>query len=104
MSKPLIYIVVPVFNEAPNIAALFEAFSSLDKDLKDDFTISFVLVDDGSSDDTPRIARQAAGSLDLTMLQHEVNKGPGAAFAGRWYANWWPPGTVERLARRRWAA
>lgn len=78
---PRLFVVVPVFNEALNIDALFDAFASLAQELADDFPVSFVLVDDGSSDGTVQIAHQDAGSLDLLVLQHEVNKGPGAAFA-----------------------
>lgn len=78
---PRLFIVVPVFNEALNIDALFDAFRSLANELSSDFSVSFVLVDDGSSDDTAKLAQQAAGSLDLSVLQHDVNKGPGVAFA-----------------------
>lgn len=78
---PRLFVVVPVFNEALNIDALFEAFASLAGELANEFSVSFLLVDDGSSDGTVQIANQAAGALDLLVLQHEVNKGPGAAFA-----------------------
>jgi len=78
---PHIYIIVPVFNEELNIDTLFEAFTSLAQELDNEFSVSFVLVDDGSSDGTVQIAKQASGCLDLLVLQHDVNKGPGAAFA-----------------------
>lgn len=76
-----LYVMVPVFNEAPNIAALNEAFVQLRGELSERFAMRFVLVDDGSSDDTVAIARREAGPLDLVVLQHETNRGPGAAFA-----------------------
>jgi len=72
---------VPVFNEASNIATLFEAFVKLREELKDRFSLQYILVDDGSDDETVVTARQKAGDLDLIMLQHEKNIGPGAAFA-----------------------
>lgn len=78
---PNLYVVVPVFNEAPNMEALFEAFRFLENELSSEYAVSFVLVDDGSSDDTVQCARAAIGSLNLSVLQHEVNKGPGTAFA-----------------------
>lgn len=81
MFMPRLFVVVPVFNEALNIDDLFDAFSALAKELSNAFSVSFILVDDGSSDDTVKLARQSAGNLDLSVLQHEVNKGPGAAFA-----------------------
>lgn len=41
--------------------------------------ISFVFVDDGSTDDTVK-QLQASHRNNLTILTHETNKGPGAAF------------------------
>lgn len=78
---PRLFVVVPVFNEAPNITSLFDAFKSLKQELSDQFPVSFVLVDDGSNDDTVQLAKQNAGELDLQVLLHGTNKGPGAAFA-----------------------
>ena len=72
---------VPVFNEALNIAKLFEAFVKLRAELEGRFSLQYILVDDGSDDETVVTARQKAGALDLIILQHEKNIGPGAAFA-----------------------
>lgn len=74
-----LYIVVPVFNEAPNLARLFEGLRAARAETYD-LDVSVVLVDDGSTDDTPRLARESAGDLDLTVLVHETNRGPGYAF------------------------
>jgi dolichol-phosphate mannosyltransferase len=74
-------IVVPVFNEAPNIPALFAGFRDLQGELASRFAVRYVLVDDGSSDDTVAVARREAAGLDLTVLEHGANRGPGAAFA-----------------------
>lgn len=76
-----LFIVVPVYNEAPNIATLFDAFASLKREFSDQFLVSFILVDDGSMDDTVSLANSAAGGLDLQVLVHENNMGPGAAFS-----------------------
>jgi len=76
-----LYVLVPVFNEAPNIATLCEAFRQLAAELGDRRSLHFVLVDDGSSDGTAEIARREAAGLDLEVLRHESNRGPGAAFA-----------------------
>src|SRR6185295_8533568 len=43
--------------------------------------LSFVVVDDGSVDGTCERLNAAVAGLDLTVLRHEVNRGPGAAFA-----------------------
>lgn len=76
-----VYIVVPVFNEAPNIPTLFGGFRELEAELKARFAVHYVLVDDGSGDETVAIARREAAGLDLTVLEHGANRGPGAAFA-----------------------
>jgi dolichol-phosphate mannosyltransferase len=74
------YVVVPVFNEAPNLKALCDAFRHLQAELGVD-RLQFLLVDDGSTDETVAVARSAAAGLDLEVLAHETNRGPGAAFA-----------------------
>jgi len=76
-----LHVLVPVFNEAPNIPTLNEAFRALAAELSDRFRLSFIIVDDGSTDETVAVARREAAGLELTVLAHEVNKGPGAAFA-----------------------
>jgi dolichol-phosphate mannosyltransferase len=76
-----LFIVVPVFNEEPNIPTLFQAFAQLREELGERLSIQFVLVDDASRDATVAVARREAGALDLVVLQHEENRGPGAAFA-----------------------
>ena len=76
-----LYVVVPAYNEEPNIPALCEAFRELGEELRSRFSLHYILVDDGSTDQTVAVARREAGTLDLVVLQHERNKGPGAAFA-----------------------
>jgi dolichol-phosphate mannosyltransferase len=75
------FIVVPVFNEAPNIPTLCRALESLAGELGGRFAMRFVLVDDGSTDGTVEVARREKGALELVVLAHGENKGPGAAFA-----------------------
>lgn len=74
-----LHIVVPVFNEAPNLARLFEGLHGVVAEAAT-LDVRIVLVDDGSSDGTPQVARSAAGGLDLTVLEHGRNRGPGYAF------------------------
>jgi len=76
-----LHVLVPVFNEAPNIPALNEAFRALAGELGARYRLRFILVDDGSNDDTVAVARREAAGLDLTVLAHGANQGPGAAFA-----------------------
>jgi len=76
-----VHVLVPVYNEAPNVPALCEAFRELRGQLGAAYSLSFLLVDDGSSDGTAALARTQAHGLELEVLAHERNRGPGAAFA-----------------------
>jgi dolichol-phosphate mannosyltransferase len=71
--------IAPVLDEAPNLPRLFDAFREIARD-HDTYECAIVLVDDGSTDGTAETARELGGDLDLTVLRHEVNRGPGAAF------------------------
>jgi dolichol-phosphate mannosyltransferase len=76
------YVISPVFNEADNLPDLLSGWALLAGELPG-YGFWFVLVDDGSSDETGRIAESLAGGkgLRLTVLRHARNRGPGAAFA-----------------------
>jgi dolichol-phosphate mannosyltransferase len=74
-----LYVVVPVFNEAPNLARLLDGLRAVGREAAG-FDFSVVLVDDGSTDETPDLAHELSGELDLTVLQHDTNRGPGHAF------------------------
>src|SRR4051812_14506985 len=76
-----LHVLVPVFNEAPNIPALNRAFRDLAAELGDRYRLRFILVDDGSDDGTAEAARNDGAGLELSVLAHESNRGPGAAFA-----------------------
>jgi dolichol-phosphate mannosyltransferase len=74
-----LYVVVPVLNEAPNLARLFAGLhDAMEEAAEFDFLV--VLVDDGSTDGTADLARELARGLNLTVLVHETNRGPGNAF------------------------
>ena len=75
------FILVPVFNEEPNIPTLFESFRQLSHELSSTLNLQFILIDDGSQDKTVALARSQVSTLCLTVLEHTENKGPGAAFA-----------------------
>ncbi|MBA2385109.1 MAG: glycosyltransferase family 2 protein [Actinobacteria bacterium] len=74
-----LYIVVPVYNEAPNLERLFEGLRAAAREAAE-LDVSVVLVDDGSADGTPDLARALAEDLELTVLTHGTNRGPGYAF------------------------
>ena len=79
--KPLIAAILPTYNEELNAAgvlAVLHATSLLDE---------IILVDDGSSDKTVEILKQAA-AMDVRMqvIQHDHNKGKGQAIFSGWAA------------------
>lgn len=76
----MIYVVFPAYNEEkvirPTLLALARAMRGRDREYR------AVLVDDGSADATvaeaERAAAESGGTLALTVLRHEVNRGLGA--------------------------
>jgi len=58
MQSKTISIVIPIYNEAPNVAPLYENVKSIIKKLPQKFELIFV--DDGSSDDSVKKLRQVA--------------------------------------------
>jgi glycosyltransferase involved in cell wall biosynthesis len=79
--KPLIAAIIPTYNEEINVAGVLEVLhgtSILDE---------VILVDDGSSDRTVEILRQAASSDQrFRIIQHERNSGKGQAIFTGWAA------------------
>lgn len=78
-----LYILIPVLNEAGNLPRLIEGLHLVAATLEKQFNVSVLLVDDGSRDHTSQLAEQLAknAGIQLTVLRHEVNQGPGKAFA-----------------------
>ena len=75
----MIFVVIPVYNEEPNIDGLLEGVRERLEPLGVRYRI--VVVDDGSRDRTAEKCRAASrpGS-EIRVVSHEVNRGPGAAF------------------------
>ncbi|MES2856205.1 MAG: glycosyltransferase family 2 protein [Bdellovibrionota bacterium] len=78
MSK--IFVITPVFNEEENVQNLVQGWRDIKAALPD-YEFVFLPVDDGSSDTTVATFEQNKGALNFQILKHEVNRGPGAAFA-----------------------
>jgi glycosyltransferase involved in cell wall biosynthesis len=73
-------VVLPCFNEAPNIAQAISEASAAAARNADEHQI--VVVDDGSTDGTADIADAMAHRLGgVTVVRHDVNRGYGAALA-----------------------
>ncbi len=71
--EPLLTIIVPTFNEAPTIDAV------LQKVVRIPCHPQIVVVDDGSTDETPAILKTREVGMHITVLRHERNLGKGAA-------------------------
>lgn len=70
----LVSTIIPVFNRA---AMLREAVASV---LAQTYRpVEIVIVDDGSTDDTPRVADELARAHEEITVLHRTNGGPGAA-------------------------
>lgn len=67
-NQPKIYIVIPAYNEENSIPSII-------KDLKKQNYNKIIVVDDGSTDYTLKVARQA-GAI---VVRHPINLGQGAA-------------------------
>jgi polysaccharide deacetylase family protein (PEP-CTERM system associated) len=73
-------IVVPCYNEEDSIAYLARALDELKSELSDAYQVRFIVVDDGSTDQTARLLRQQFGSWpDVLLLRHPRNQGVSAA-------------------------
>jgi glycosyltransferase involved in cell wall biosynthesis len=71
-------IVVPVFNEQDGVANTIEAIHNQLNNI--DLSFEIIVVDDGSTDNTPKILRDLQQRYPhLQVLEHETNWGYGAA-------------------------
>lgn len=75
-------IIVPCCNEAEGLPHLAPVLSSVAVRLAPRYQVRFLLVDDGSTDDTWRLLeRHFGGRADCRLLRHEQNRGLAAAIA-----------------------
>lgn len=78
MSRPRIIVALPAYNEAQNIGALLDGFETiLGSVLGHAFDRLYVVVDDGSADQTRSILTEYAKQIPLSVLVHERNQGLG---------------------------
>jgi len=76
-----LYIVFPVLNEEENIGRLLRDLRSFGERVAGEFSCRIIVVDDGSTDNTVSAVRREGEGLDVTLLSHGENRGPGASFA-----------------------
>lgn len=74
-----IYLIAPIYNEAPNLPALLAGWREIRKHFPEE-EVCGILVDDGSQDETERVFEAHRGDFPVILLRHEKNLGPGAAF------------------------
>jgi len=71
-----IFIVLPAFNEAHSLAALFHHIDNALSEVP--LAYQIVLVDDGSRDATRAIAEELSRQMPVTIIRHDENLGLGA--------------------------
>jgi dolichol-phosphate mannosyltransferase len=73
-------LLIPCYNESDNVTQLYEQLCVIQPDLERRGGFELVLVDDGSSDDTfACLSNMFATWNNVTIVQHERNRGLGAA-------------------------
>jgi dolichol-phosphate mannosyltransferase len=81
----MIIVTLPAYNEEPSLRALLEALRESMREQR--FTYRVILVNDGSTDGTPTVAEDLAGSMPLERIDHAENRGLGEAMrTGLWRA------------------
>lgn len=71
----MIYILLPAYQEAENIKTLLEDIDKISMPQP----VHAVVVNDGSTDATPDEVNAFNGSIEVTLINHEQNKGLAAA-------------------------
>jgi len=74
----MIIFVIPVYNEAQNIPGLFNKTN--EKMIKERLPYKILLVNDGSTDDTVKVAESLKDKIPVEIYSHYPNKGVGEAF------------------------
>lgn len=73
MNKPLLSVIMPVYNERGTLAEILARVRAVDLEKE------IIVIDDGSTDGTREILREEEKKGDLKAFYHEVNRGKGAA-------------------------
>jgi len=80
-SKPLVSLVVPAFNEAAIVERNLGLLCAYMESLESDYCWELIIVNDGSVDETGRLAEAFARTRpNVRVLHHSHNRGMGQAF------------------------
>jgi len=74
-----IWVVLPAYNEAENLPAIFDGLSKVVADAYN-LHANVILVDDGSKDATVEIARKSGGTIPVEVIENRVNQGLASTF------------------------
>ena len=75
-----LYIIIPFLNEAENIPRLSKNCHDLIQTLNVQTNHTFLLIDDGSTDNSIPLIKEHFSNLNVKIIQHPNNLGPGIAF------------------------
>ena len=65
-----LYIITPVYNEANNLDRLVSSFREMQKDFEAEYCVKFILVDDGSNDNTlPKLLSLQSTDKRIKLVQ-----------------------------------
>src|SRR5689334_20821390 len=79
-ARPLVSVVLPVFDEARTLPELIRRLTDVARTLESRYAFEFVLVDDGSHDDTLTVAEQlAVVDSRISLVSLRRNYGQTAA-------------------------
>jgi GT2 family glycosyltransferase len=74
--RPLVSIIIVLFNSSEEIGPCLDSLGRLQYE-----PVEIIMVDNGSVDDSPRIAREAAEASGLSFILHELPRNRGFAAA-----------------------
>ncbi len=69
MERPLTSVIIPAYNEAGNIASVVRDVAQL----RPEYAVEIIVVDDGSKDETSVAAQEAGADLVVTYVQNQRN-------------------------------
>jgi dolichol-phosphate mannosyltransferase len=74
-----VHVVLPAYNEEESLPPLLGRLADADQRTRDQHALRAWVVDDGSSDGTAQVTRDHDSDLDVTLVEHGINRGLGEA-------------------------